>query len=403
MVKVANTLNGLLWTLAIAQFLAMQVWFNFSAVMPIVEEEWGLSPTQSGIIVSFFHIGYVAAVFFYSFLSDKYNPKYSFMYGALLAGISGILFVFLADGFISALLLRLLSGIGIAGIYVPGMKIVAQMAPPEKRGAAMGVYVGSLVVGSGFSLLVSGMLINLTGWQGVILITSCSALVASGMLFFSNIPNNLHIEGQRLNMALLKRVLTKKNLLVNVSYTGHCWELYAMWAWIGPFLVYYFANNEVENAVSYGNLTGSLVIMAGGFATYLGGKMSDRFGRLNIIQLFIFVSIVCSLAVGWFIEIPIWILLPVVFIYGFTIIADSPIYNTALTEIADPDIIGTALGIQSVMGFSATIFSPVLFGLLLDIYNWGTAFTTIGLLTFITPVCIWLLRRQLTTKDINVN
>nr|TXF84697.1 MFS transporter [Alkalicoccus halolimnae] len=388
--------------LAIAQFLAMQVWFNFSAVMPIVETEWGLSPTQSGIIVSFFHIGYVAAVFFYSFLSDKYNPKYSFMYGAALAGVSGILFVFFAEGFTSALLLRFLSGVGIAGIYVPGMKIVAQIAAPRERGAAMGIYVGSLVVGSGFSLLVSGLLINLVGWQGVIFITSSSALIAAGMIYFSHIPADFQIQGNRLSFALLKRVLTKKNLLVNISYTGHCWELYAMWAWIGPFMVYYFASSGVDNSIGLGNLTASVVIMVGGLATFAGGKLSDKFGRLKIINVFIWISIACSLVIGWLVAAPLWLLLPVVFIYGFAIIADSPIYNTSLTEIADEDVVGTSLGIQSVMGFSATIFSPVLFGVLLDFYHWGAAFTVLGLLTFITPVCIWLLKRSISTKDINI-
>ncbi|WP_240374403.1 MFS transporter [Bacillus piscicola] len=386
-------MNRLLWTLSIAQFLAMQVWFNFSAVMPVVEKEWGLSPTQSGIIVSFFHIGYVAAVFFYSFLSDKYNPKYSFMYGALLAGISGMLFAFLANGFASALLFRLLSGIGVAGIYVPGMKIVAQTAQPEKRGGAMGIYVGSLVAGSGSSLLISGLLIAAVGWQGVITITSFSALVAAVMIYFLHIPNDFQLRGTPLNMALLKRVLTRKNLLVSLGYTGHSWELYAMWAWIGPFMVYYFSERQVDNAVSIGNLSGALIVMIGSIATFVGGKLSDSYGRIKVINLFVLISIVCSLIIGWLTDLTLWLFLPLLLIYGFSIIADSPIYNTTLTEIAEPEIIGTALGIQSVMGFSATIFSPMLFGVLLDLFNWGIAFSIIGLLTFVTPISLWFLKR----------
>ncbi len=394
-------MNRLLWTLSIAQFLAMQVWFNFSAVMPVVEQDWGLSSTQSGIIVAFFHIGYVAAVFFYSFLSDRYNPKYSFMYGALVAGISGVLFSIFAQGFWSALLLRFVSGIGIAGIYVPGMKIVAQTSSDRARGAAMGLFVGSLVVGSGFSLLVSGLFINLVGWKGVILITSCSAILAAALIYFSKIPENIHIHNQRLSMALLKRVLTKKNLLVNISYTGHCWELYAMWAWIGPFLVYYFHSQGFSNAISFGNSIGAFVVMIGGIASFVGGRMSDSFGRLKSIKIFIYISICCSLTIGWLTDAGMWILLPIVFVYGFTIIADSPIYNTMITEISDPEITGISLGIQSVLGFSATIFSPMLFGILLDYFNWGIAFTVIGAMTIVTPVCISFLRKRM-SEDLDV-
>ncbi|NKE05858.1 MFS transporter [Mesobacillus selenatarsenatis] len=391
-------MTRLLWTLSIAQFLAMQVWFNFSAVMPVVEKEWDLSSTESGIIVAFFHIGYVAAVFFYSFLSDRYNPKYSFMYGALIAGVSGILFGVLAQGFWSALLLRFISGVGIAGIYVPGMKIVAQTSSDRARGTAMGLFVGSLVVGSGFSLLVSGLFINLVGWEGVILITSCSAILAASLIYFSRIPENIHIHNQRLSMALLKRVLARKNLLVNISYTGHCWELYAMWAWIGPFMVYYFQTHDVSNAISVGNFIGAFVVMIGGIASFIGGSMSDTFGRLKSIKLFIYISISCSLAIGWLTSASMWILLPIVFIYGFTIIADSPIYNTMITEISDPEVTGIALGIQSVLGFSATIFSPMIFGILLDYFNWGVAFTAIGVMTIITPICISFLKKRLSEE-----
>lgn len=391
-------LTRLLWTLSFAQFLAMQVWFNFSAVMPVVEREWGLSSTQSGIIVGFFHIGYVAAVFFYSFLSDRYNPKYSFMYGALIAGLSGILFSVLAQGFWSALLLRFISGVGIAGIYVPGMKIVAQTSSDRARGGALGLFVGSLVVGSGFSLLVSGLFINLVGWKGVIFITSCSAILAASLIYFSRIPENIHIHNQRLSMALLKRVLTRRNLLVNISYTGHCWELYAMWAWIGPFMVYYFQTHSVANAISVGNFIGAFVVMIGGVASFIGGRMSDSFGRLKSIKLFIYISIACSLSIGWLTPVSMWILLPLVFAYGFTIIADSPIYNTMITEISDPEFTGIALGIQSVLGFSATIFSPMIFGILLDYFNWGIAFTTIGVMTIITPISISVLRKKLSVE-----
>jgi len=135
--------------------------------------------------------------------------------------------------------------------------------------------------------------------------------------------------------------------------------------------------------------------MIGGIASFIGGRMSDSFGRLKSIKLFIYISICCSLVIGWLTPASMWILLPIVFLYGFTIIADSPIYNTMITEISDPEITGIALGIQSVLGFSATIFSPMIFGILLDFFNWGVAFTTIGAMTIITPICISFLRKWL--------
>lgn len=385
----------ILWTLSIAQFLAMQVWFNFSAVLPVLEQEWSLTATESGMIIAFFHIGYVGAVIFYSFLSDKYNPKYSFVFGAFLAGIAGILFSFLADGFWSAVLLRTISGIGIAGIYVPGMRMLAELYPPQKRGQAIGIYVGSLVVGSGSSLLLSGLLIAQLGWSGVVLVTSCLAIVAAVIVQFSAIPNNIKLQGNPLQWRILKKVFRKPNLLINAGYGGHCWELYAMWAWIGPFLVYYFLVQGFSHidAIRYGNILGALVIMVGGIATFSGGRLSDRIGRIKAINLFLMISIICSLTIGWLTLIPIWLMVFICTIYGFTIVADSPVYNVSITEVADPQVLGIALGVQSVIGFSFTIVSPMVFGIVLDHFNWGAGFTVIGLVTLIAPISMFVLSR----------
>lgn len=76
------------------------------------------------------------------------------------------------------------------------------------------------------------------------------------------------------------------------------------------------------------------------------------------------------------------------------LVADSPIYNVAVTKVSDPKVIGLALGAQSIIGFTVTIFSPLVFGLLLEAFNWGIAFLVIGLVTIIAPICMFLLSKQ---------
>ena len=392
-----NNQSKILWGMSIVQFLAMQMWFNFSAVMPVIEEEWRLNSSQSGIIIAFFHIGYVGAIIFYSLLIDKYNPKYFIVIGALIAGLSGVAFAMFAEGFWLTLLLRIISGIGIAGIYVPGLRILTDLFPLQKRGAAVGIYVGSLVIGSGFSLLVSGLLMEYIGWQGVIFITSCLSIIASILMMAIKIPilksneNSLKIQWN-----VIKRVLKKKNLLVNTGYAGHTWELYAMWAWIGPFLVYYYGVQGLEQteAIRYGNITGAIVIMIGGIATYVGGKLADQFGHIKVANIFLFISISCSIMIGWLDSFPLIVMFIVLFIYGFSIVADSPIYNVAITNVSDPEVMGLALGVQSVIGFSVTIFSPMIFGFLLESFSWGIAFMVIGLVTIISPICMLVLKKE---------
>jgi MFS family permease len=373
----------------------MQVWFNYSSIIPVIEKEWSLSASESGVIIAFFHIGYVVAVIFYSFLISAYNPKYSFVFGAFLAGLSGLAFAFWAEGFWSAILLRTLSGIGVAGIYVPGMKMVAELFPPNQRGRALGIYVGSLVVGSGSSLLVSALFINWIGWKGVIAITSLLSIIAAFLILSVNIPSSIKVTAQSLTINKLRGVFKKRNLLINAGYTGHCWELYAMWSWIGPYLVFYFATKGYDQqlALQLGNTTGAFIIIIGGIATYIGGRSSDKFGRGQTASFFLLISITCTLALGWLTVLPILLIIPIAIIYGFTIVADSPIYNTAITEVTDPELLGIALGIQSVLGFSATIFAPLIFGILLEHFNWGIAFTVIGLMTLFAPISMYALAK----------
>ncbi|GAE31488.1 MFS transporter [Alkalihalobacillus hemicellulosilyticus] len=384
----------LLWTLSIAQFLIMQVWFNFSSIIPVLESEWMLTATQAGIIIAFFHIGYVLAIIIYSFFLSAYNPKYIIVIGALIAGVSGVLFPLLANGFWTAVILRTVTGIGVAGIYVPGMKLVSQLFPPSTLGKAMGIYVGSLVIGSGFSLLISGFLISSIGWKGVILLTSVFSLIAGFVVFMTKIPQ-IPSTPLVISKQLIQRVFRKRNVLINGGYAAHCWELYAMWSWIGPFLVYYFTVHGVQttNAINYGNILASFIIMLGGFASYIGGKISDRFGRGTTSTWFLVTSISYSIIIGWLTSLPIAFMVILLIVYGFSIIADSPIYNTAITEVTDLELTGLALGIQSILGFSATVFAPLFFGIVLDYYSWGAAFTTIGLLSLIAPVCMTAFKR----------
>ncbi|MFP3919861.1 MFS transporter [Lysinibacillus telephonicus] len=112
-----------------------------------------------------------------------------------------------------------------------------------------------------------------------------------------------------------------------------------------------------------------------------------------MVNVFLIISITCSLCIGWLLEIPLLVMLFLVVIYGFTIVADSPIYNVAISEVSDPEVIGLALGVQSVLGFSTTIFSPLIFGIVLEWFNWGMAFSVIGIVTITAPICMFCLGR----------
>jgi len=174
------------------------------------------------------------------------------------------------------------------------------------------------------------------------------------------------------------------------------WELYAMWPWIAPFLVavFIFHGYSTQNAMMYGNIIGGLSVIIGCIATWIGGLVSDHKGRINSILVFLVGSITCSFTIGWVGEWSIYAVVIMALLYGFFVIGDSPIFSTAITELADPEVTGLSLGIQSVMGFGVTIISPTVFGYIVDItHSWGIAFSSLGLGALLAPLVLMKLKK----------
>src|SRR5665648_459939 len=196
--------NRILWIISIAQFMIMQVWYNFSAIPSTVRDLWDLTNFQAGMIISGFQLGYVFAVFFFSFLSDSRSPQN--------------IFAFFARDFYSAFIFRTLAGIGMGGVYVPGMRLIAGIFPPQTRGKAIGVYVGSLVVGSGSSLLLSGVLVRVLDWNTLIILTSLSALLGAFLVYRMGEVSLTTVKGE-FSWRQVKKAFSRPNVLMNLAYT----------------------------------------------------------------------------------------------------------------------------------------------------------------------------------------
>lgn len=388
-------LGKILWSFCIAVALITQNWYNFSAVLPVLQPLWELTETQTGFIVASFQLGYVLSVLVCSFFSDTRSPQTIFVLGGCASGIASLAFVMWAHGFFSALLCRFFVGVGMGGVFVPGVKVVSTVFPPAQRGKVVGLLVSALSLGSGFSICISGIFMTYFSWQGLVICTALGALAGSWAVYrLGRIP--VPVVRNRFSLSLFKRLLRKPTLLINASYMGHMWELYTMWPWIGPFVVCALVSQGYDGntAAVYGDTLGGLSIIIGAVATWLGGKLSDRYGRTKMIAVFLIGSTLCSLSIGWMTEAPVPVLAGVVMAYGFLVVGDSPILTATVADLADPDIMGLTLGIQSVVGYGITIISPAVFGFILDTtQSWGWAFTSLGSGAFLGVAALFALRR----------
>ena len=116
------------WLLAIclSELGTMLVFSSFSALLPILKVEWGLTNTEAGLILAFYQVGYVGVVAVLATLTDYMPPRRIYLASAAWTALTSAAFAWWAGGFVSALVLRTLVGLGLAGTYMPGMRMVAE-------------------------------------------------------------------------------------------------------------------------------------------------------------------------------------------------------------------------------------------------------------------------------------
>lgn len=358
---------------SVSLLLSVLVWFNYSAVLPLVVEDWGLSGTRAGIVFGAFQAGYLLSVVPAGVLADRRSARVVMAGGAFVAGVASLGFALAADGFVAGTVLRGVAGVGMAGVYVPGMRFVAGWFPESSRGRAMGVYVGTYSTSAGLSFLLASSAATAVGWRTAVAATSVGALlVPVVVLGFGRDPPGA---SENADVGFDLSVLRNRAYLAAVGvYAFHNWELFGMRNWFVAFLV---AETAVDGAFA-GTVAG-VVILLGGAGNLVGGALSDRVGRTRVVGGALVVSGAVSATLGSLGWLPLPALLVLVGVYGVALTADSAPTSTAVTELVADERMGTALSLQSVVGFSTTVVSPVVFGLALDRAGYAVAFPTLAL------------------------
>src|SRR2546426_7647035 len=149
-----------------------------AAALPLMRTEWNASSAELGWVVSAYLLGYAAAVLVVLPLTDRIKPSRVIAIGALVTALANLGFAFAANDVITASALRVISGFGLAGVYMPGVRLVAQSSHPGRRGGSVGLYVAAFYLGSSLSFFVTGVLLEPLGWHGAALVLWAAALAA---------------------------------------------------------------------------------------------------------------------------------------------------------------------------------------------------------------------------------
>lgn len=372
--------------------LSVLVWFNYSAVLPLIVEDWGLSGTNAGIIFGAFQAGYMLAIIPMGMLVDRYSPRPVVAFGAVGTGLASLGFAGVATGFFTGTALRFLGGMAMAGVYVPGMRFVSDWYPESSRGRAMGVYVGGFSFSSGLSFLLAANVAAAVDWRTAIAVTSVGALVA-GPAFFVLARESPSAASRDGGFSLDLSLFRNREYVSAVGvYSFHSWELLGVRNWLLAFLVTAPAVVAAGGTALAGTLVG-VMMAVGGAGNLVGGWLSDRLGRAPTVALALAISGTISVSLVVLGELPLPLLTAVLLVYGLALTADSAPVSTAVTEAVADERVGTALSVQSFVGFFATVVSPVVFGVALDLAGFAVAFGTLAFGAAAGLVCAVALSR----------
>jgi MFS family permease len=145
------------------------------------------------------------------------------------------------------------------------------------------------------------------------------------------------------------------------------WELYAMWTW-APAMFRASMTPKLAEVASF------VVIGSGAVGCIAAGLLADRMGRTVIASTAMAISGICCIAIGFFFGRSEIALLVIALIWGASVVADSAQFSACVTELGDPRYIGTALTIQTCIGFLITTFTIRFLPVLVDHVGWQYAF-----------------------------
>jgi MFS family permease len=364
---------------ALAELLGMSVWFAANAVAPQLADRWAISASQAGWLSTVVQIGFVIGTALAALLNlaDLVPAKWYFSMSAVAAaGANAALLV--APGYRTALLCRALTGMCLAGVYPPAMKMAATWFR-HRRGLAIGVVVGALTIGKAVPYLVDA--VPGMGIAGVVTGASLAALVAATLVAawyhdgpepFLRRPFDLALVGTVLRDPRYRQVLG--------GYAGHMLELYACWVWIPSFLA--------ASALAYGAGAASsrgwvaavsfVVIAAGALGCVLGGELADRVGYVRLVVVAMAVSGTCALLTPLVFGRSPTLLVGLLLVWSVAVIADSAQFSTLVTRVVPPHAIGTALTLQTSIGFLLTTITIQLVPLVAGVAGWRYAFPVLA-------------------------
>ena len=346
----------MLGVVSLAQFLGMTLWFSATAITPRLITEYDIAPDRAAWLTMAVQAGFVAGTLFSALanLADVVNARVLMFIGSLAGALTNAA-VLIAPGGASVIALRFLTGASLALVYPPGMKIAAGWFR-DGRGFALGILIGALTLGKAFPHLLTAIFGG--EWRQPMILVSVLA-IAGGALVLAIVRDGPFVAATApFDPHAIRKVLASRGArLATLGYLGHMWELYAMWTWVAVFATASFAASGMADATAAGSLAAFLAIGSGAIGCVLAGYIADRVGKARV-AMWAMIASAASAAMTLVVygQAPL-LLYALIMFWGFAVVADSAQFSALVSEYAPREHVGTALTMQTCVGFLLTMIT----------------------------------------------
>jgi len=358
---------------------------SFAALLPEFQRDWSLTNTDAGWISGIFYGGYVAAVPILVGSTDKVDPRRIYLLSFVIASVASLGFALAAQGFWSATFWRALAGVGLAGGYMPGLKLLTDRVGGPRQSRYVAFYTGGFSLGTAFSFAFTGEAAAWLGWRGAFAAAAAGSALGFILVLLLVRPAELAQmpAAERRTLDFRPVLRNRAAMAFIVGYAGHTWELFALRAWLVAFLVGAAQLSGESTAIARASWLATAIVLLSTAASIYGAELAARADRRRVIGRIMLASVAMAaltgLSAGW----PIYVVAALALAYHMIIMGDSAALTGGAVVAAASGQRGATLAVHSILGFTGAFLGPLAVGAVLDLAG-GDASRLAWLLAMLT-------------------
>ncbi|MGQ0584729.1 MAG: MFS transporter [Reyranella sp.] len=375
------------------------------ALLPQMMQLWQLSNSEAGWITAIFFGAYMVSVPVLVTLTDRIDAKRIYLFGVACTVAGHLLFGLYADGFWSAFATRALAGMGWAGTYMTGLKLLADQVDARMMSRAVTGHAASIGISGAVSFLLGDVLAEHFGWRAAFTISAGTAFIAWLMVALvvpwraAPPPRAPDPKGKQAALFDFRPVVRNTSAFAySVVYCVHTLEMSALRGWGVAFLAFVAGYTGFSDETLSPALVVTVLALLGTLTSIVGNEASIRFGRRRLVATAMILSILFAATVGFLGSISYWLAVVLLIAYGMVVWLDSSSVTAGAAGNAEPSRRGATLAVHSTLGYAGGFVGPLVVGFTLDLAGgmspmaWGLAFLVVAVLMALALAAFLLMR-----------